>query len=165
MVRWLIGLAAVGLALGGAAPARADDSIAKLKITLYTDQDDKDDDEVVTIEIIHQKTKKVLASEKFGQGEKWKDQSEKVLDLKLKSPMPAADQGQYIIKVSKSCAQGYANGKGWHFCVRAVSGFDDKGDEYKIRGKETKRVLLGERSSEIDGVKKGPTSTDFDLAD
>jgi hypothetical protein len=159
MVRWLIGLAVV-LALGGTVPARADDNIAKLKITLFTDQDDKDDDEVVTIEIINRKTRKVLASEKFGQGETWPDQSEKVIELKLRSPMPAADQGQYIIKVSKSCAGGYPNGKGWHFCVRAVSGFDDKGEEYKIRGKETERVLLGKHKGDT-----GPTTKDFDLAD
>src|SRR5947209_2571901 len=115
MIRWFVALIVVcGLLSAGTAFA---EDIVKLKIKLYTDQDDKDDDEDVTIEIIRSSDGKIIGTGKYGQGQTWKDQTEQSLDLTLKNLMPSQDKNKYKIKISKSCANGYPNGKGWHFCV------------------------------------------------
>ena len=114
--------------------------IVRLRVTLFTDQDDKDDSESVTIDVVGSGNGRSLRQRRptFGAGQTWDDQSEQPnLSINLKAPVTVSELRHGQIRVAKSCEKGWPVGKGWHACVRKVVGLDDGGHEYLLRGNET----------------------------
>lgn len=135
--QFLPALAAVALLIGqGASRAQAQAGINKIHVTFAVQDDDRDPDEPLTVQVLLNGTS--VGSVFCGQGTTWKDHTTHVVCVSLNRAYAPFDVSRMTLRVIKHPYKGPGTkGKGWNFKVSA-SGQDLNGrnvDLLRLTGK------------------------------
>jgi hypothetical protein len=117
-------------------------NITSINITLFTDDDDKDREELVSTSV-YLNQNELLAQNVRGANELWPDHTQQTFGLTLSKPVSENNSGAMRIVVTKSC-HGSDTGCGWNMSV-AATGLMDNGKS-KIVLPQTNPVRMGDNN-------------------
>jgi hypothetical protein len=144
--------------LSAVLPIRAQaQTIERVEIVLFTDDDDKDDPDEVTVQVIHRGDNKIVGEWKGGKGKTWRDKTEQNdVKFSLKEKIEYGKKNEYQLHISLNSP----DNNGWHMHVRRVIGLTATGDKHVYRNKDTEGQLFGKHKGSEE-----PYQHDFDMAE